>query len=72
MERSSSASALRTQVELALLGGRNLEPIETELLTRSHLDKDEQTAVWLYAWSRGAASSPPVPAGIQHAAPYRS
>jgi hypothetical protein len=52
MERTSGASALLTKVEIALLGGRNLEQIETELLSGSNVDEDEQAAVWLYAWSR--------------------
>jgi hypothetical protein len=54
MARTSSASTLLTQVELALLDGRNLEQIETELLADSQVDEDEQAAAWLYAWARGA------------------
>jgi hypothetical protein len=34
MERTSSVSDLLARVELALLRGRNLEQIETELLAR--------------------------------------
>ena len=45
---------MRTQVELALLAGRNLEQIETELLAGGHGDEDEQAAAWLYAWACGA------------------
>jgi hypothetical protein len=63
MERTSSASELLTQVELALLGGRNLEQIETEFLTDGRIDEDEQAAVWLCAWSRGAGSAAQVPGG---------
>ena len=51
------ASALITRVEVALLQGRNLEQIETELRTESRVDEDEQAAVWLYARSRGAGSA---------------
>lgn len=62
MERTSGASVLLTQVELALLCGRNLEQIETELLSGSEADEDEQAAVWLYAWSREAGSCSRAPA----------
>jgi len=57
VERTSVASALITRVEVALLQGRNLEQIETELRTESRVDEDEQAAVWLYARSRGAGSA---------------
>lgn len=49
MERTLRASDLLTQVELALLGGRSLEQIETELLAGGHVDEDERAAAWLYA-----------------------
>jgi hypothetical protein len=62
MERTSVASALITRVEVALLNGRNLEQIETELLTGGHVDEDEQAAAWLYAWSRRAGCAAPGPA----------
>jgi len=62
MERTSTASALITRVEVALLNGRNLEQIETELLTGGDVDEDEQAAVWLYAWSRGAGCAAQGPA----------
>ena len=62
MERTSTASALITRVEVALLNGRNLEQIETELLTGGDVDEDEQAAVWLYAWSRRAGSGAAGPA----------
>jgi hypothetical protein len=42
VERTSSASVLVTQVELALLAGRNLEQIETEFVACGRGDKDEQ------------------------------
>jgi len=56
MERTPD---LLARVELARLAGRNLEQIETELLSGGHVDEDEQAAAWLYAWARGPGHSTP-------------
>jgi hypothetical protein len=45
-----STSELLTEVELAVLAGRNLAQIEEEIVASSGLDEDSQSAVWLYAW----------------------
>jgi hypothetical protein len=42
---------LLTEVELAVLAGRNLDQIEAEIIDSSGLDEDSQSAAWLYAWS---------------------
>jgi hypothetical protein len=52
MSRAASPVALITEVELALLAGRNLEQIEAEILARCDVDEDSQAAAWLYAWCR--------------------
>ena len=54
MERTSD---LLAQVELARLAGRNLEQIETELLSGGHVDEDEQAPACPYAWARGPGIS---------------
>jgi hypothetical protein len=51
MKRSVSAGELLTEVELAVLAGRNLAQIEDEILESSGLDEESQSAAWLYAWS---------------------
>jgi len=35
---------------LALLAGRNLQQIESEILADGALDEESQAAAWLYAW----------------------
>lgn len=54
MTRTMSTSVLLTEVELALLAGRNLAQIEHEILASSGLDEESQPAVWL----RALGSSP--------------
>jgi hypothetical protein len=55
-EASLSERELLTEVELAVLAGRNLAQIEAEILADSGLDEESQSAVWLYAWGhRGRA-----------------
>ena len=56
MKPTSRASGLLAQVEVALLAGRNLDEIESELRANGHMDEDEGAAAWLYAWSRGAGA----------------
>ena len=51
MTPAAASAALITQVELALLAGRNLEQIESEILEYWADDEDLQAAAWLYAWS---------------------
>ena len=51
MTPAATSAALITQVELALLAGRNLEQIESEVLEYWEDDEDLQAAAWLYAWS---------------------
>ncbi len=51
MTPAATSAALITQVELALLAGRNLEQIESEILEYWEADEDLQAAAWLYAWS---------------------
>lgn len=48
---SGRTRELLTEVELAVLAGRNLDQIEAEILDSSGLDEDSQSAAWLYAWS---------------------
>lgn len=50
-----------TEVELAVLAGRNLDQIEAEILGSSGLDEEAQSAVWLYAWGYGERLSRPQP-----------
>jgi hypothetical protein len=50
MTRTVSTSELLTEVELAVLVGRNLAQIEAEILASSGLDEESQSAVWLGAW----------------------
>ena len=57
MLRARIASTLLTQVELALLAGRNLEQVETEILADAEVREelaagDREVAVGL--WARGA------------------
>ena len=66
MTRSMSARELVTEVELAVLAGRNLDQIEAEVLGSSGLDEEAQSAVWLYAWGyaeRLSRPQPSLPAG---------
>jgi hypothetical protein len=56
MTRSLSARELLTEVELALLAGRNLAQIEAEILSSSGLDEESQSAAWLYAWGHGESA----------------
>jgi len=51
MGRAVTSATLVTEVELALLAGRNLEQIEREILAVSDLDENTRAATWLYAWS---------------------
>ena len=61
MTRSMSARELVTEVELAVLAGRNLDQIEAEILGSSGLDEEARSAVWLYAWGYGERLSRPQP-----------
>jgi hypothetical protein len=63
MRIASSQSPLRLEVELALVAGRSLEQIESEVLARRALDEDSIAAMWLYAWSR---SNHPSSCGPRH------
>jgi hypothetical protein len=47
----AATSTLITQVELALLAGRNLDQIESEILESREDDEELRAAAWLYAWS---------------------
>jgi len=47
----AATSALITQVELALLVGRNLDQIESEILGSREDDEELRAAAWSYAWS---------------------
>jgi hypothetical protein len=58
MTSTATSAALITQVELALLAGRNLAQIESEVLECWEDDEELQAAAWLYAWS----STAPAPA----------
>jgi len=60
----AATSTLITQVELALLAGRNLDQIESEILESSEDDEELRAAAWLYAWSctEGARSRRPLAA----------
>ena len=49
MTPTATPAALITQVELALLAGRNLEQIESEIL-ESCEDDELQAVAWLYVW----------------------
>ncbi|MGZ4286625.1 MAG: hypothetical protein ACXVHB_21090 [Solirubrobacteraceae bacterium] len=51
MTSTATSAALITQVEVALLAGRNLEQIESEVLECWEDDEELQAAAWLYAWS---------------------
>jgi hypothetical protein len=46
-----STLELLTEVQSALLAGRNLVQIEAEIIAASGLDEESQSAVWLYAWA---------------------
>jgi len=63
MNAANTSAGLVTAVELALLEGRNLDQIETEILAVSEVDEETRAATWLYAWScqdgvPGRAGSP--------------
>jgi hypothetical protein len=51
MTRPASTRELLTEVELAVLAGRDLAQIEAEIIAASGLDEESQSAVWLYAWA---------------------
>ncbi|HYB28176.1 MAG TPA: hypothetical protein VEF89_16290 [Solirubrobacteraceae bacterium] len=51
MSTAITSAGLVTAVELALLEGRNLEQIETEILAVSDVDEETRAVTWLYAWS---------------------
>jgi hypothetical protein len=57
MPSEDVSAALVTQVEVALLAGRNLGDIESEILTGTEADEETLAAAWLYAWSRQRAIS---------------
>ena len=57
MTRTVSTSELLTEVELAVLAGRNLAQIEAEILAPSGLDEESRSAVWLCAWGYGERAS---------------
>ncbi|MDX6643521.1 MAG: hypothetical protein QOD76_1483 [Solirubrobacteraceae bacterium] len=50
MGRLASSSALRREIDAAVLTGRTLEEIDTEILGPCALSEDARSALWLYAW----------------------
>ena len=54
MTRSVSTPELLTEVEFAVLAGRDLAQIEAEIIAAAGLDEESQSAVWLYAWATAA------------------
>jgi hypothetical protein len=53
MTRSVSTPELLTEVEFAVLAGRDLAQIEAEIIAAAGLDEESQSAVRLYAWGSG-------------------
>jgi hypothetical protein len=49
MTRSVAARELLTEVELAVLAGRNLAQIETEVVASASLEEESPSAARLYA-----------------------
>lgn len=46
-----SPPELLTEVEFAVMTGRDLAQVEAEIIAPSGLDEESQSAVWLYAWA---------------------
>jgi hypothetical protein len=55
---------LRAAIAARLERGDTLDAVERELIAPARLSDEQQSALWLYAWSlpkRPAASEPPLP-----------
>jgi hypothetical protein len=61
--RLASTRTLRREIDQAVLAGRSIGQIETEVIAPCALDDEARAALWLYAdgsLARAAAGHPPV------------
>jgi hypothetical protein len=60
--RLASTRTLRREIDAAVLAGRSIDEIETDVIAPCALDDDARAALWLYAdgsLARGAAGRLP-------------